>query len=107
MSKEILAPPALPALPGEGFVVPEQIASAGPAAAERFVEFFIATIRNVNTRRAYHRAAMRFFDWCDQVGLADLDSIRPIHLAAYVEALTRSHERATVKLHLARHQTPV
>ncbi|MEM7045726.1 MAG: site-specific integrase, partial [Pseudomonadota bacterium] len=93
--------PALPVSSTPAFPVPNQIASASPAAAERFVEFFIATIRNPNTRRAYHRAAMRFFAWCDQVGIDQLDALRPLHVATYIEALTQSHERATVKLHLA------
>ena len=35
--------------------VPAAIASAGDHAARRFVEFFAATIRNKNTRTAYHR----------------------------------------------------
>ena len=93
--------PALPALQTAVFPVPAQIAAAGGAAAERFVEFFIATIRNPNTRRAYHRAALRFFLWCERAGLAELGGIRPLHVATYIEALTRSYERATVKLHLA------
>jgi hypothetical protein len=29
-------------------------------AAERFFEFFTANIRNINTRRAYYKAACRF-----------------------------------------------
>ena len=41
--------------------VPTLIAEAGPEATERFYEFFTATIRNANTRRAYARAAGRFF----------------------------------------------
>jgi len=95
------AAPALPALPGQGFLVPAQISSAGDGATERFVEFFIATIRNKNTRKAYHRAVIRFFAWCDQVGLAELGEISPIHVGTYVESLEQTHERATVKLHLA------
>ena len=95
------ASPALPVIKGESFLVPTQITSAGSAAAERFVEFFIATIRNENTRKAYHRAATRFFTWCDQIGIDQLGTLRPLHVATYVEALARSHERASVKLHLA------
>ena len=62
--------PALPALRGESIVIPEQVAAAGDAATERFVEFFIATIRNPNTRRTYLRAVKRFFAWADQAELA-------------------------------------
>ncbi len=94
-------PPALPTIHGKNFVVPDQIASAGSATTERFVEFFIATIRNKNTRRAYHRASLQFFAWCDRAGLAELGGLRPLHLATYIEGLSQTHERATVKLHLA------
>ena len=44
-------------------VIPSTIAEAGEGAAHRFFEFFTANIRNPNTRRAYHRAAMAFFGW--------------------------------------------
>lgn len=97
----IISPPALPTSLGDGLVVPAQISSAGGAATERFVEFFIATIRNPNTRRAYHRAVMRFFAWCDQVGLTEFSDLRALHVATYIETLGQSHERASVKLHLA------
>ncbi|MGI9450170.1 MAG: tyrosine-type recombinase/integrase [Geminicoccaceae bacterium] len=91
----------LPSIETPTLVVPALISSAGDTATERFIEFFIATIRNPNTRRAYHRAAMRFFAWCDQIGIDRFDALRPLHVATYVEALTQSHGRATVKLHLA------
>ena len=94
-------PPALPVPGAAAFSVPVQISSAGGAATERFVEFFIATIRNPNTRRAYHQAAMMLFRWCARAGLTELGALRPLHVATYVEDLTRRHERATVKLHLA------
>ncbi len=94
-------PPALPVIKGESFLVPALISSAGGAATERFLEFFIATIRNPNTRRAYHRAVIRFCTWCDQMGIHEIGTLRPLHVATYIEALTQSHERASVKLHLA------
>ena len=97
----ITTPPALPVFRGESVAIPIQIADAGEAATERFVEFFIATIRNENTRRTYLRAVKRFFSWADQAGLAELDALRPLHVATYIEALGQSHERASVKLHLA------
>ena len=40
--------------------------------AERFFGFFTANIRNLNTRRAYYKAAARFSEWCEGRGLADL-----------------------------------
>jgi site-specific recombinase XerD len=63
---------------------PAVIADAGPDAAERFYEFFTATIRNQNTRRAYARSAARFFAWCGERGFG-LHQIRPIVVAAYIE----------------------
>jgi hypothetical protein len=38
-------------------------------ASERFWEFFVANIRNKNTRRAYYKAACKFSDWCEGRGL--------------------------------------
>ncbi|MGI9508724.1 MAG: tyrosine-type recombinase/integrase, partial [Geminicoccaceae bacterium] len=101
MAGDLTVSPALPSVYASSFPVPAQISSAGGAATERFIEFFIATIRNPHTRRAYHRAVTRFFAWCDQVGVEALGALRPLHLATYIEGLGHSHERATVKLHFA------
>jgi site-specific recombinase XerD len=65
------------------------------------LEFFAATIRNKNTRMAYHRAAMRFFAWCDQHEIGEIADIEPLHVAAHVEALAKDFEKPTVKQHLA------
>ena len=71
-----------------------------PAAARRTLEFFTANIRNLNTRRAYVRAAARFAAWCGQNGLHELIRIEPVHVAAYIEQL--QHLAApSVKQHLA------
>ena len=70
-------------------------------AVERFAEFFTANIRNKNTRRAYYKAVCRFADWCEGRGVADLKQVRPIHVAAYIEALTAEVAKPTVKQHLA------
>jgi hypothetical protein len=51
--------------PTSVIIVPTIIADAGAQATKRFLEFFAATIRNKNTRMAYHRAVVRFFAWCD------------------------------------------
>ena len=63
--------PALPGLPaapgpraatpvgGPVAVVPAIVAAAGERAARRFLEFFAATIRNPNTRAAYHARPWR------------------------------------------------
>ena len=55
--------------------------------SRRFFEFFTANIRNKNTRRAYYKAVCRFGEWCKGRGLNDLASLRPLHVAAYVEGL--------------------
>ena len=42
--------------PSSSLAVPSLVAAAGDKASMRFLEFFAATIRNSNTRRAYVRA---------------------------------------------------
>jgi len=69
-------------------------------ASERLWEFFAANIRNKNTRRAYCKAACRFSDGCEGRGLFDL-TVKPLHVAAYIEDLQRTHSKPTVKQHLA------
>jgi site-specific recombinase XerD len=81
--------------------VPAAIAAAGAPARKRFVEFFTANIRNRNTRLAYARAVSDFFSWCEQAGLATLDSVQPVHVAAYIEQLCRTRSAPSVKQHLA------
>ncbi len=83
-----------------GFILPAVIADAGDQAAKRFVGFFTATIRNPHTRKAYARAAGDFFAWCEQHGLA-LPAIEPLHVAAYVELITREKSAPTLKQQLA------
>ena len=74
------------------------ITNAGERASRRFLEFFTAHIRNKNTRAAYAHAVTRFFDWCEARGLA-LETIQPVHVAAYIEQHPAS--KPTVKQHLA------
>ena len=82
----------------QGFILPGAIARAGRAAQEGFLEFFFASIRNVNTREAYARAVRDFFAWCEERG-AELDQISPLLIAAYIEKHPGS--APTVKQHLA------
>ena len=91
-----------PGLPGQGggILLPAVIADAGERAGKRFVEFFTATIRNENTRRAYAQAVARFFRWCEERRIP-LGRIEPVVVAAYIEELTRQLSRPTVKQHLA------
>src|SRR5665213_2152901 len=81
------------------FVVPAIVADIGEYAARRFLEFFIATISNANTRSAYHRAVLRFFGWCDQHQIGGLVDIEPLHVATYIETLKQAYEKPTVKQH--------
>jgi site-specific recombinase XerD len=82
-------------------VVPAMIADAGEHATRRFLEFFAATIRNRNTRLAYMVAVSRFFGWCEQHRIGQLDEIEPLHVSAYIEVLGNDFEKPTVKQHLA------
>jgi site-specific recombinase XerD len=78
--------------------LPALITDAGENASRRFVEFFTANIRNKNTRMAYVRALVPFFDWCEGRGIG-LHDIQPVHVAAYIEQ--HSGSAPTVKQHLA------
>lgn len=81
--------------------LPALITQAGATASERFVEFFTANIRNKNTRAAYQRCTVTFFSWCELRKLSALKSIKPTHIAAYIEDLGKSHSPSSVKQHLA------
>ena len=78
--------------------VPTLIAAAGEDAARHFLNFFIASIRNRNTRRSYARQARLFFAWIERRGIRDVRDIRTEHVAAYVEMMTHSSlEPSSVK----------
>ncbi len=81
--------------------VPALIAASGDQAGRRFLEFFTVNIRNKNTRKAYFRAVAGFATWCGAHHLHDLAAVTPMHVAAYVEQLGRTHAKPTVKQHLA------
>ena len=74
---------------------PALIAASGPRASYRFLEFFTANIRNAHTRRAYARAATEFFDWLAGKGVTQLAGIESIHVAAYIEELSRARSVPT------------
>ena len=64
-------------------------------------------LRTVNTREAYCRAVLRFLHWADGCGL-DLPTIRPIHVASYIEMFGTARQEdgspfspPTIKQHLA------
>ncbi|MCQ4189047.1 tyrosine-type recombinase/integrase [Methylocystis suflitae] len=74
---------------------------AGERAQMRFWEFFVSNIRNAHTRRAYGRAIGEFLAWCERQGVASIVEVGPLHVGAYVEALTRSRSAPTAKQRLA------
>jgi integrase/recombinase XerD len=65
--------------------LPAVIGRAGERASCRFVEFFTANIRNRNTRAAYAQAVTQFFAWCEKHRVYQLEQIRPVVIAAYIE----------------------
>jgi integrase/recombinase XerC len=67
----------------------------------RLVAFFTAQIRNPHTRRAYARAAGEFFDWLEACGVTQLAAIESVHVATYIEQLSRARSAPTAKLRLA------
>ncbi|MFO0835812.1 MAG: tyrosine-type recombinase/integrase [Phycisphaerales bacterium] len=81
--------------------VPALIAECGESAHRRYLEFFAAHIRNPNTRAAYLVAAEKFFAWCESRGLVRLDRVQRLHVAAYIEEMTRFFSAPTVKQNLA------
>ncbi len=80
---------------------PVVVDALGERGTQRFLEFFTANIRNPNTRKAYMRAAVDFMEWCAERGIAALPAVQPVHVAAWIEELGRSHSVPTVKLRLA------
>lgn len=80
--------------------MPRIITDAGDRASRRFVEFFVATIRNEHTRLAYAHDIRMFLDWAEQRGFT-LDTIEPIVVSAYIEQLCKHYAAPTVKQHLA------
>ncbi len=73
---------------------------AGEQASRRFIEYFTAHIRNVNTRAAYARAVRDFFAWCEEKGI-ELVALTPIIIASYIEEVGRRLAAPTVKQNLA------
>ena len=80
---------------------PALIAAAGESAKLRFIEFFTANIRNRNTRRAYAQAVSEFLAWCEAAGVRSITAVQPVHVAGYIEELTRERSAPTAKQRLA------
>ena len=84
-----------------GMALPALFAGPSERDAIRVAEFFAAQIRNPNTRRAYLRAVTDFASFCEARGLAVLDQVQPLHVAAWVEIQLKSYSKPTVKQQLA------
>jgi site-specific recombinase XerD len=82
-------------------VVPHLVSAAGDSASLRFLEFFVSSIRNPHTRRAYSQAVSKFLAWCEGVGVASIAAVQPLHVAAWIELQTREHSAPTAKQRLA------
>src|ERR1700731_913803 len=80
---------------------PALVAAAGERASYRFFEFFTAQIRNPNTRRAYARAAVEFFDWLATQGVTQITAIESLHVAGYIWELQKARSGPPAKLPLA------
>jgi predicted phosphoadenosine phosphosulfate sulfurtransferase len=64
---------------------PAIVTAAGGGAKICFLEFFAALIRP-RTRRVYGRAVGEFLTWCEGMGVTSIAAIKPLHIAAYIEA---------------------
>jgi site-specific recombinase XerC len=101
MTHDLIPDRVSPVLP-DAHAVPALVATAGPRAGLRFLEFFAAAIRNPHTRRAYARAAADFLAWCAaEAGVTALAAVQPLHVAAWIEQQSREHAAPTVKQRLA------
>jgi integrase/recombinase XerD len=78
--------------------IPSLISDAGRETTESFVEFFVSTIPNKNTRTAYLHAVAQFSEWCEERRIP-LQSVSPIILAAYREQ--HSGSLPTIKQHFS------
>ncbi len=81
--------------------LPALMTRAGEHAGVRILEIFASNIRNSNTRRAYAHAVGELFAWCGQAGVISMTEVQPLHVAAWIEAQTRTLSAPSVKQHLA------
>src|ERR1700732_1921710 len=82
-------------------LLPAQLYTPTPKAAQRVLEFFTAQVNNDHTRKAYLNAARRFAEWCEAHDLHELAQVQPFHVAAFVKELQGKFSPPTVKQHLA------
>ncbi len=88
-------------VPFTAHAFPALVAAASDQAQVRFLEFFTANIRNRNTRRAYAHAVREFLTWCEAAAVPSIAAVQPVHVAGYIEGLTRARSAPTVRQRLA------
>ena len=57
--------------------------------------------RNRNTRRAYALAVSEFLAWCEAHRVPSITAVQPVHVAGYIEELTRARSAPTAKQRLS------
>ena len=72
-------------IPSPSSWVPRLIEAASHQAANRFLEFFAANIRNKQARRAYSQAVREFLAWCEGRGVGSIADVKPLHVAVYID----------------------
>ena len=87
--------------PSARVALPDLVIAAGDHASIRFLEFFVAAIRNPHTRRAYGRAVADFLAWCADAGVPSIGAVQPLHVATWLELQGRTLAAPTVKQRLA------
>lgn len=100
MENAILPSPFEHSLASSAKAIPTLFVNAGEPATYRFIEFFVATIHNPNTRLAYYRSVCRFCRWCTQRDI-ELTQLNPVLIASYVHEMEPTVAPPTVKQHLA------
>lgn len=79
-------------------VIPRLVTEAGETIQTRFMEFFLAHLPNENTREAYGRAIIGFFDWVENNrSIKDLLDIETLDVVAWIDALKEDINPRTKK----------
>jgi intergrase/recombinase len=78
------------------------IFTARPEAKKRLRDFFSSHIRNRNTQRAYMEAARQFAAFCSELGIAELEQVEAVHVAAFVERQLKTNSRPGGAAHALR-----
>lgn len=105
MASELVTtgPRVPPALRRDIASVPVLVTNSGPKFGNRFFEFFTSKLRRSrNTQLAYLRAWQKFDAFAAAHGVHDLESVKPVLVAAFLADLERGgYAPSTVKQHLA------